>query len=230
MTTVQSTFIKNIDLFIIDECSLLNKKNLARVDIIFRRVRNCDLPFGGCHKILSGDFFQLPPATNGLPLYVNILMHTKPTVEEITGYELWKNITQIIILTENNRQIDDIEWAEGCRNARKGIWTNQFVEIINSRLVPDLSLANLFDDEITSTTKAKAVELVNSLNEFEIVPFITPSNDRRNVIINEFTKQCSAQLPPGDYPIRLYAKFGFQKKRKQAGKFSSLKFFTNNKI
>jgi hypothetical protein len=97
MTTTQSNFIKNIDLFIIDECSLLNKKNLARVDIIFRRVRNCNLSFGGCHNILSGDYFQLPPASYGSPLYVDIKIHPKP-IEDISGYELWRNITQIIIL------------------------------------------------------------------------------------------------------------------------------------
>lgn len=75
MTKQQSDFIKFIDLFIIDECSMLNKRQLNRIDIIFRNIRSCNKPFGGCHMLLVGDFFQLPP-TSGQTLYLN-LSHIK---------------------------------------------------------------------------------------------------------------------------------------------------------
>ncbi len=216
MTSAQANNIKNMDLFIIDEISMLNKKNLCRIDIILRNIRGCDLCFGGVHLLLAGDFFQLPPVSSGMPLYVDISTYKTPNQEDIIGFKLWRQITSIVLLTFNHRQFADPEWANGCRNARKGIWNNNFIDIINSRCVPDTSLAHLFDDSLSNSTKVYAQQLLKSFNNKNYIPLITPSNDLRNVIINTFVFQCSKKLPNSDLPIRLVAQFGFEKKKKTA--------------
>jgi ATP-dependent exoDNAse (exonuclease V) alpha subunit len=58
--------IKNADVLIIDEISMLHDYRLDMVDEVCRFVRgNADEPFGGLQIIACGDFFQLPPVTKG---------------------------------------------------------------------------------------------------------------------------------------------------------------------
>lgn len=55
--------VKNTDILIIDEISMLHDYQLNAIDQIIRTVRNDNTPFGGLQVILCGDFFQLPPIT-----------------------------------------------------------------------------------------------------------------------------------------------------------------------
>jgi ATP-dependent DNA helicase PIF1 len=54
---------------VIDEVSMLDAGLFDKLDYIARRVRGRDLPFGGIHLVIAGDFFQLPPVglTGGAP-------------------------------------------------------------------------------------------------------------------------------------------------------------------
>lgn len=46
---------------IIDEISMMSPALFDKIDLIFRRIRKVDLPFGGIQLIVSGDLLQLPP-------------------------------------------------------------------------------------------------------------------------------------------------------------------------
>lgn len=50
---------------IIDEVSMLSSKTLEGIDTLCRAFKNSSLPFGGMQVVLCGDFFQLPPVSNG---------------------------------------------------------------------------------------------------------------------------------------------------------------------
>lgn len=53
--------IEKMDLFIIDEVSMVRCELLDAVDRIMRIYRKCERPFGGVCTLLIGDVFQLPP-------------------------------------------------------------------------------------------------------------------------------------------------------------------------
>lgn len=53
--------IKEADVLVIDEISMLHDFRLDMIDDICRQVRKTDAPFGGLQIIMCGDFFQLPP-------------------------------------------------------------------------------------------------------------------------------------------------------------------------
>ena len=82
---------------------MLNKRQLVRIDLIFRNIRGSNKPFGCCHVLLVGDFFQLPPIVKGHLLYVNLQHYSNPTNEDVEGYKLWNMFKYVVILTENNR-------------------------------------------------------------------------------------------------------------------------------
>jgi ATP-dependent DNA helicase PIF1 len=51
----------NIDILIIDEVSMMSKKIFDCLDLIGKKSRKNDKPFGGIQLVFSGDFYQLPP-------------------------------------------------------------------------------------------------------------------------------------------------------------------------
>lgn len=53
--------IRNMELLVIDEVSMVRCDLLDVVDIILRTIRKKNIPFGGVQVLLIGDTFQLPP-------------------------------------------------------------------------------------------------------------------------------------------------------------------------
>ena len=53
--------IRNLDLLVIDEISMVRADLLDGVDSVLRRYRRGNLPFGGVQLLMIGDLFQLPP-------------------------------------------------------------------------------------------------------------------------------------------------------------------------
>ncbi|CAG8655194.1 5887_t:CDS:1, partial [Acaulospora colombiana] len=54
-----------VEALIIDEISMLDGVLFDKLESIARNVRNSTLPFGGIQVIVTGDFFQLPPISDG---------------------------------------------------------------------------------------------------------------------------------------------------------------------
>lgn len=94
----RAEIIKNTDILVIDEISMLHDFRLDMVEEICRTIRQNDKPFGGIQVILCGDFFQLPPInraggrTGGFAIYSNAWKLAKFT---------------ICYLEENHRQKND---------------------------------------------------------------------------------------------------------------------------
>lgn len=53
--------IKALELLIIDEISMVRCDCLDAIDVILRKIRKSDAPFGGVQLLFIGDLFQLPP-------------------------------------------------------------------------------------------------------------------------------------------------------------------------
>ncbi len=57
--------ISRTSILIIDEISMIDAQTLTMVEAVCRAVKQLQEPFGGIQVVLVGDFFQLPPVTNG---------------------------------------------------------------------------------------------------------------------------------------------------------------------
>src|SRR5882762_1312245 len=103
-------------------------------------------PFGGKNIILAGDFAQLPP-TNGSPLYSDVGSKTQNTTmskreqESTIGKILWHQITIVVILTQNMRQIKTSEGDDKFRtaliNMRYAACTKEDVEFLKTLELKD---------------------------------------------------------------------------------------------
>ena len=98
MSKSRAEIIKNSDVLIIDEISMLHDFRLDMVEEICRTVRKNDKPFGGIQIILCGDFFQLPPINRAGYRQGGFVVHS----------ESWKTADfSICYLDENYRQNDN---------------------------------------------------------------------------------------------------------------------------
>lgn len=59
--------IREAGVLVIDEVSMLSSDTLAMVELMCRKIRKKDQPFGGLQVVLVGDFFQLPPVVKEYP-------------------------------------------------------------------------------------------------------------------------------------------------------------------
>ena len=55
---------QNLKLLFIDEVSMLGANYIDLIDIVARRIRGINSPFGGIQVVASGDFLQLPPVND----------------------------------------------------------------------------------------------------------------------------------------------------------------------
>jgi len=61
MSGLKKTVIKNMELLIIDEVSMLRPDLLDAIDCVLQSVRKKNQPFGGVQALFIGDLLQLPP-------------------------------------------------------------------------------------------------------------------------------------------------------------------------
>jgi hypothetical protein len=61
MNNIKRSVIRNMELLIIDEVSMLRADVLDAMDFMMRKVRRMERPFGGVQVLFIGDLLQLPP-------------------------------------------------------------------------------------------------------------------------------------------------------------------------
>jgi len=100
--TVVFKKIKNLDVLIIEEISMLNDVLYNFLDSLLKLIKNTDKPFGGIQLIFVGDFYQLPPI-NGKYCFTsekwkeaNLKMITLKTIIRQKDDELFQYILQRI--------------------------------------------------------------------------------------------------------------------------------------
>ncbi len=85
--------IRNTDVLIIDEVSMLHDYQFDFINKICRALRNDPRPFGGLQIVCAGDFFQLPPVTK-----------KRKNPRFVTLSQIWNEMDiKICYLTEQHR-------------------------------------------------------------------------------------------------------------------------------
>lgn len=131
LTSAQVNFIKNnqwvsekvkdTQVLIIDEISMLDAVMLNDIDAIMRAILSKGEPFGGLQVVFVGDFFQLPPVVKG-------------TEERLFAFEsfAWQAAEPVVCyLTEQHRQ-NDPEFLEVLTAMRNSNVTDRHKEILSN--------------------------------------------------------------------------------------------------
>ena len=89
--------IRQTDILVIDEISMLHDFRLDLVDQLCRAIRKDDRPFGGIQVILCGDFFQLPP----------INRQGSRAGGFVVGSHAWQELQPVICYLDEQHRQDD---------------------------------------------------------------------------------------------------------------------------
>jgi DNA-binding CsgD family transcriptional regulator len=154
--------IRNLELLIIDEISMVRCDVLDAIDTILRSVRRKPyIPFGGVQLLMIGDLFQLPPVAQGpewqiLSKYYRsefffdskVMEECKPTSIELTT-----------IYRQNESSF--INLLNAVRNNEA---SEADLELLNSRYEPNIDL----QDCITITSHNRQADSINQNNLEEL--------------------------------------------------------------
>ncbi|KAH9085000.1 hypothetical protein LEN26_020735 [Aphanomyces euteiches] len=194
-------FTEDLKLLLVDEMSMMNKQLLVRLDEVLRARTKLDIPFGGINIVLAGDFFQMPPV-GGKPMYTPLSAPNadmKLDLYEDSGFSLWRSFRTVVDLVENVRFAKGPEWGRLVGLARKGEWTQDLVDILNSRILPQGLILNDMKPNPCSASDGSGTKRCTT--------YTTPDNRTRQAIINAYTAALSKKLPVNLYPIRIVANF-----------------------
>jgi hypothetical protein len=183
---------------IIDEVSMLHAKTLDAVDLVCRRFKRNDLPFGGMQIILSGDFFQLPPITRSQTRSPQIDMFDQTESTEqiprdmIIYSRAWRDMKPAICyLTEQHRQEDPI-FTNILNKIRENKLESDHVEIIKERLNANL---DSFIEPTKLYTHNVDVDLINhrELQKLTDTGYSYEMQSKgRDIIVEILKKSCLA--------------------------------------
>jgi hypothetical protein len=159
--------LKDVEIVIIDEVSLLGQQLLAEIDHALRYAKNNNEYFGGVIIIFTGDFFQFPPVYQ-TPLYTPVNQFDRASDYELLhrlGRLAWKSITDVICLDEQQRMKEDPEYGVAVEHLRKRKCTQTDVDLFNSRLIKSAEHPEGIDMSQPPYNDAVAIVSTNLLRE-----------------------------------------------------------------
>ncbi len=192
MSSQKRSVIRNMELLVIDEVSMLRADLLDAIDFMMQTVRKKSQPFGGVQVLFIGDLLQLPPVVRDddwqiLKKYYRgkFFFHSHVVQQYPPLY---------IELSKIFRQNDEV-FISVLNNLRNNVVSPEDIQILNSHVQPDFDLkAN--KGYITLTThNAKADNInVQSLLDLKGKEFVYEAE-----IVGDFPEK----IFPVDYELQL---------------------------
>ena len=196
--TYGNEVLREVDMIIIDEISMVRADLLDRIDHKLRLSRSCNKRFGGVQLLMIGDLFQLPPVVTRadrdlLDKYYasNYYFFNSEALKDV-GFDT-------VCLNKVYRQSDE-EFLKILDSARLGNLNWNCINKLNSRFIPDYE-AKDDSDYITMVSLKRDADRINDskLNN------IDASSQQYNATIN-------GKFPKDAYPVpeNLVLKVGTQ--------------------
>jgi ATP-dependent exoDNAse (exonuclease V) alpha subunit len=128
--------VRDCEVLVIDEVSMLPGRILEFVDFLFQTERGCGEAFGGCQVIATGDFLQLPPVRTS----------DKEAHDWAFASEAWERAGFRTILLEEVKRQDEPDFVRALSNFRRGRVRGEDARLLQGRIrnFPPANLTRLF--------------------------------------------------------------------------------------
>ncbi len=152
------TLIRQLELLIIDEVSMLRADIIDSIDLVLRHIRKkINIPFGGVQVLFIGDMHQLPPVVKENEW--RLLKNYYDSMYFFDSHVLKNNPPIYIELEKIYRQHDPV-FISMLNNVRQGDITQRDVELLNQHYIPSFE-ARSDDHVITITTHNRKADEIN---------------------------------------------------------------------
>ncbi|MCF7906805.1 AAA family ATPase [Patescibacteria group bacterium] len=194
--------IKETQTLIIDEISMLDANRLTLVDRVCKKIKDPFLPFGGLQIIMCGDFFQLPPVSQG--------------EKSQFAYEspVWQNSNiRVCYLSKQFRQ-NDSAFTDILNKIRENKAGLEELNLLKTRLNQSINLSVRPTQLYTHNVK---VDIINDLElsripKKEMTYYMIGQGEKR--LVDLLKKNC---LAPEELKLKIGAMVMFVKNNFEAG-------------
>lgn len=175
---------------IIDEISMMNPDIFDKLEILARKIRNNNKPFGGIQIILSGDFLQLPPVKSDSFCFESFV---------------WDTIIDKTFYFDEIVRQSDTKLQNILNNVRVGIVNDEIKDMLNSCINKEFNNK----DGIIPTLLFSKKNMVIEYNKKELQKLIDNDNINYNYVskyvfsknISESSKEFYIELINSQYSI-----------------------------
>lgn len=137
MSSKKRKLLRNIELLVVDEISMVRADVLDLMDLILRFYRHSKLPFGGVQLLLIGDLHQLAPVVTAEE--EEILSQHYPSFFFFESDALKRSVFTTVILNKVYRQTDQ-KFLDILDKIRQCNISSNELRLLNERYVPDFNL------------------------------------------------------------------------------------------
>ena len=184
--------IRNLDLLIIDEVSMVRADLLDSIDSVLRRFKNPMKPFGGVQLLMIGDLHQLPPVVKDEEW--RLLNEYYDTPYFFGSLALKQTDPISVELKHIYRQSDSI-FIDLLNRVRDNALDTEVLQKLNSRYIPKFK-APENEPYITLTSHNASANKINAEKLAEITG-----------IVHKFKAEVTGDFPPHIYPTEEILEF-----------------------
>jgi hypothetical protein len=192
----KKAIIRELELLIIDEVSMLRADVLDAIDAVMRHVRGRNyLPFGGVQVLFIGDMYQLPPVVKDEEW--NHLSNHYKSIYFFDALVLQKDPPIYIELEKIFRQSDP-EFIAVLNNLRNNTVSTSDINILNKYYRPGFK-QTVNDNHITLTTHNHKANFINKnfLGELKSDPFFYTAEIKGDFPDHMFPLEYTLELKTG---------------------------------
>ena len=130
--------IKQIDVVVIDEISMVRCDTLDAIDSILRYCRDCNEPFGGIQMVLIGDLYQLPPVAK-IEEWDKIRIECNYENEFFFSAKVLKTVKYETVELRTVRRTTDVKLVDVLNRIRIGTVSKDDIDYLNKRHEPNFT-------------------------------------------------------------------------------------------
>jgi len=145
--------IRNMELLVIDEVSMVRCDLLDVVDIILQTIRKKNIPFGGVQVLLIGDTFQLPPV---LKSEEKLILYKFYESEFFFSANVMSQIRPLYIELKKVYRQKEKEFIDVLNRIRVGKQDSSDIQLLNTRIKQYPTQEEAENHIILTTTNAVA--------------------------------------------------------------------------
>ena len=163
LTSERREVMRNLELLIIDEISMVRCDVLDAIDVVLRHVRNqFSKPFGGVQVLLIGDMYQLPPVVKEEEWQIFSPYYKSPY---FFNSQVMEADPPVYVSLEKIYRQNDPSFVDVLNQVRNNILNESGAKLLQSRYKPDF-IPTKEDNYITLTTHNHKADAINE-NELQ---------------------------------------------------------------
>ena len=158
MRAQKQRVLRNLELLVIDEVSMVRSDLLDTIDAVLRHIKHQpNHPFGGVQVLVIGDLFQLSPVAREEEWRVLQDYYSGPYFFQA---HVFQQLNPVYIELDHVFRQSNIDFVEILNQVRNNTLTPQYLQMLNTRYLPDFK-SDADEHYIVLSTHNRKVDAIN---------------------------------------------------------------------